>query len=140
MLSPDDPRILQLARAILSGFDKHYRLFRTISSEAKGRFERGDWAAVRAADRERIDMYDLRVREATELIARRFAGALSEEIWPSIKQAYLWLLYNHQQPECAETFFNSVACRLLHRRYFNNQYLFWRPGVSSQHIPSLQPT
>src|SRR5471032_707168 len=140
MLSPDDPRILQLARAILSGFDKHYRLFRTISSESKGRFERGDWAAVRAADRERIDMYDLRVREATELIARRFAGALSEEIWPSLKQAYLWLLYNHQQPECAETFFNSVACRLLHRRYFNNQYLFWRPGVSSQHIPSLQPT
>jgi isocitrate dehydrogenase kinase/phosphatase len=138
MLNPDDPRILQLARAILAGFDKHYRLFRTISSEAKGRFERGDWTAVRAADRERIDMYDQRVREATGLIGRRFAGALDEEIWPALKQAYLWLLYNHQQPECAETFFNSVACRLLNRRYFNNQYLFWRPGVATEHIPSLQ--
>jgi isocitrate dehydrogenase kinase/phosphatase len=139
-MSPDDPRIQQLARAILLGFDKHYRLFRAISADAKGRFERGDWSAARAADRERIDMYDQRVREATELISRRFAGALEEGIWPALKQAYLWLLYDHQQPECAETFFNSVACRLLHRRYFNNQFLFWRPGVSTEHIWALQPT
>jgi isocitrate dehydrogenase kinase/phosphatase len=142
MLSPEDDLrasyIQELARAILAGFDRHYRFFRTVSMEAKGRFERGDWAAVRAADRERIDLYDLRVREAAELIARRFS--VEERIWPALKQAYLWLLYDHQQPECAETFFNSVACRLLHRRYFNNQHLFWRPGVATDHISSLQPT
>ena len=42
-----------IARFILAGFDKHYRLFRAISAAAKERFEAGDWADVRRAARAR---------------------------------------------------------------------------------------
>ncbi|GAC1344909.1 MAG: bifunctional isocitrate dehydrogenase kinase/phosphatase [Myxococcales bacterium] len=129
-----------VARAVLAGFDKHYRLFRAVSSGARERFERGDWAAVRAAHRARVDMYDLRVREAVTAIRARFPAALGEEPWPEVKRAYLTLLYEHQQPELAETFFNSVACRLLGRSYRHNKYIFWRPGVSTEHIDSLRRT
>ena len=129
-----------VARAIRDGFDKHHRLFRESSAGAQGRFERGDWAAVREASRSRIDMYDQRVKESVQAINQRFQGAPTEQSWPAIKQAYRVLLYNHQQPELAETFFNSVACRLLHRRYFNNQFLFWRPAVATEHIESQQET
>jgi isocitrate dehydrogenase kinase/phosphatase len=38
-----------IAHALLEGFNKHYRLFRQISREAKGRFERAEWHAVRQA-------------------------------------------------------------------------------------------
>jgi isocitrate dehydrogenase kinase/phosphatase len=128
-----------IARAILEGFDKHYRLFRASSAAAKDRFERGDWAAVRQANRERIDMYDLRVREAVSGL-QRFPRAHEEVLWPAIKGAYVGLLLEHQQPELAETFFNSVASRVLDRTYYTNQHIFWRPAVSTEHIESLRET
>ena len=129
-----------IARIILSGFDKHYRIFRAMSAAAKDRFERADWAAVQRARIERIDMYDQRVREAVAALAERHPEAMSESIWPGVKQAYIALLVNHQQPELAETFFNSVACRVLSRTYYNNRHIFWRAAVSTEHIESLQKT
>lgn len=128
-----------IALAILDGFDKHYRLFRAISAAAKERFEASDWAAVRRANRVRIDMYDDRVREAVAGL-KNFPHATEESAWPAIKQHYVTLLLEHQQPELAETFFNSVASRVLARTYYNNRHIFWRPAVSTEHIESLRPT
>ncbi len=129
----------RIARVILDGFDKHYRLFRNLSAGAKDRFERGDWAAVREASRARIDMYDTRVREAVEALCRH-PEARDEALWPAIKKAYVGSLLEHQQPELAETFFNSVAARVLARTYYANSHIFWRPAVSTEHIESLRPT
>ena len=36
---------------------------------------------------------------------------------------------DHKQPECAETFFNSVSCKILHRGYFHNRFIFVRPAI-----------
>src|SRR4051794_37397475 len=112
-----------IAQAILDGFDKHYSLFRQTSFMAKDRFERADWAAAREAQRDRIGMYDQRVAEAVAAVMSRFPDAGREEaLWRRIKVEYIGLLYEaqHKQPECAETFFNSVARRLLDRRYYHN--------------------
>ncbi len=129
-----------IAGAILEGFDRHYRIFRKMCAEAQGRFERADWAAVRAAHGERIDLYDVRVRESVSDISARFPQARDDEtVWPQVKRAYIELLYDHRRPELAETFFNSVACRVLKRTYYRNEYLFWRPAVSSEFIEGDEP-
>jgi isocitrate dehydrogenase kinase/phosphatase len=133
------PEPQTIARTILAGFDKHYRLFRAISAAAKDRFERDDWSSARQANRERIGMYDARVRETVQLL-QGVPNASDEALWPSIKQVYVGLLLDHQQPECAETFFNSVAARVLDRTYYNNAHIFWRPAVSTEHIESLKET
>jgi isocitrate dehydrogenase kinase/phosphatase len=136
---PDLP--LEIARTIRDGFDKHYRLFRQTSAQAKQRFERGAWAEVREASRARIQMYDQRVIDAVGALHDRFPDALRDESrWPAIKLAYIGLLHEHHQPECAETFFNSVACHVLDRRYFKNAYLFWRPAISTEHLDGDEPT
>ncbi len=130
-----------IARTILEGFDRHYRLFRDISARAKERFERGDWAAVKQASRDRIGFYDQRVKEAVQTLHTRFPEARKvERLWPMVKQAYIPLLYDHHQPECAETFYNSVACRVLDRTYYRNEYIFSRPAVSTDHIRGTTPT
>ena len=36
---------------------------------------------------------------------------------------YIGLLTNHHQPELAETFFNSVTTKILHRTYFHNDFI-----------------
>ena len=53
----------RIARALVEGFDRHYRLFRETSANAKERFEQGRWAEAQLAVRERIRFYDVRVRE-----------------------------------------------------------------------------
>jgi isocitrate dehydrogenase kinase/phosphatase len=128
----------EIAQTILEGFDKHYRLFRETSARAKERFERADWAGVHRANVERIQMYDRRVEEAVAVIGERFP-TIDELLWQEIKQGYIGLLYDHKQPECAETFYNSVACRVLHRRYYSNEYIFFRPAVSTEHIDGKEP-
>ncbi len=134
----DTPDYQAIARTIVDGFDKHHRLFRTISAGAKQRFERGDWAAGQRANVERIEMYDARVAEGVQRL-KAFPGAANEANWPGIKQAFIGLLVNHQQPELAQTYFNSVASRVLQRAYYNNQNVFLRSIISTEHIESTQP-
>ncbi|MCC6623975.1 MAG: bifunctional isocitrate dehydrogenase kinase/phosphatase [Deltaproteobacteria bacterium] len=132
---------LEIARTILEGFDRHYRLFREISAAARLRFERADWPAGREADIERIQFYDRRVAEAVAVVRDRFPDAARDEsLWSEIKRRYIALLHDHQQPECAETFYNSVACRVLDRKYYRNEYIFWRPAVSTEHLVGSEPT
>ncbi len=129
-----------IAQALLEGFNKHYRLFRQISREAKGRFERGEWHAVRQAHAERIQFYGDRVRETVERLQRDFdTAALPDALWQEIKLQYVGLLTNHRQPELAETFFNSVSCRILRRTYYHNDFMFVRPAVSTEYMESDPP-
>jgi isocitrate dehydrogenase kinase/phosphatase len=130
-----------IARAILAGFDRHYALFRYNAQQAKARYEAGDWHAIRRLARERIAFYDQRVREATESLEKNYpTGDLSEAdaetLWQQVKRLFVGLLAEHKQPELAETFFNSVVTKLLHRTYFHNDFIFVRPAVSTEYLDS----
>jgi isocitrate dehydrogenase kinase/phosphatase len=130
-----------VAQAILAGFDRHYALFRYNAQQAKGRFEASDWHAIRILARERIDFYDARVREAIDRIERAFGAAeLAAHNWPPVKRHYVALLAEHRQPELAETFFNSVCAKLLHRTYFHNDFIFVRPAVATEHLDARPPS
>jgi isocitrate dehydrogenase kinase/phosphatase len=135
-----DPRAFEIAQAMLDGFNRHYRLFRETSRAAKARFEAADWHGQQRAQRERIEFYDLRVSEAAERLTREFdAPRLPMDVWQQIKLHYIGQLIDHHQPELAETFFNSVSTRLLHRSYFRNDFLFVRPAVSTEYIENDEP-
>jgi len=130
-----DPTALAVAQAMLAGFDKHYRIFRDTSRSAKQCFEKRDWVTVQRATRERILFYDQRVLEAVTQLTREYRAAqLGDAIWQQAKLEYIGLLTHHKQPELAETFFNSVFCRIRHRSYFQNDYIFVRPAVSTEYI------
>ncbi len=129
-----------IARAMLQGFNRHYRLFRQVSAAAKQRFENADWAGQQKAQRDRIAFYDQRVDESTERLQREFdAGSQPMEVWQQAKLHYIGLLTNHHQPELAETFFNSVTTKILRREHFNNEFLFVRPAVSTEYIENEEP-
>jgi isocitrate dehydrogenase kinase/phosphatase len=140
-----DPRAFAIAQAMLEGFNRHYRLFRATSAEAKKRFEAADWQGQQRAQAHRIEYYDKRVHEGAERLQREFdAQSLPMPVWHQIKLHYIGLLIDHHQPECAETFFNSVTTRILHHSYFRNDFIFVRPAVSTEYIendePAAQPT
>src|SRR5690554_5291092 len=132
------PQADKLAGIILEGFNRHYALFRYGAQRAKSLFEAADWHGIQQLSKERIEYYDMRVRECAarlnpilstmsrdtvqDLPRRQTLSDEQTRLWQSIKQAFVGLLGSHRQPECAETFFNSVSSRVLHRNYFNNDF------------------
>jgi isocitrate dehydrogenase kinase/phosphatase len=135
-----DSRAFDIAQAMLEGFNRHYQLFRETSAAAKERFERADWHGQQHAQRDRIEFYDKRVDEGAERLQNEFnAGSLSMDTWQQVKLHYIGLLTNHHQPELAETFFNSVTTKILHRSYFNNDFIFVRPAISTEYIENDEP-
>jgi len=138
--SDREAQALAIAQAMLDGFNRHYRLFRSCSQVARRYFESGDWLAIQHASRDRIDFYDTRVAECVERLEREFgATAADDALWERVKLHYIGLLIDHRQPECAEVFFNSVSCKILHRVYFHNRFIFVRPTISTEHIDLDSP-
>lgn len=92
--------------------------------------------ALAQLSRERIEYYDMRVRECILLVQKALKLTSQDVVvgadtvmppgerafWQAIKADYIQLLADHRQPECAETFFNSVSCRVLHRDYFPQRF------------------
>ncbi len=134
------PSALDIASTLLAGFNRHYRLFRQTSSHAKAQFEAADWVALTRAQRERILFFNDRVLETVATLQRMQVNqSLPTDLWAQAKLQYMGLLTHHLQPELAETFFNSVSCKILHRSYFHNDFLFVRPAVSTEYIENDEP-
>ena len=130
-----------IARVLLDGFDKHYRLFRQSSQAARRHFEQMTWKQAQAEARDRIAFYELRVKECVQTLEDEYDEAdLSDTVWREVKLHYIGMLTDHRQPELAETFFNSVCCKILHRTYFNNDFIFVRPAVSTEYIEPADAT
>jgi isocitrate dehydrogenase kinase/phosphatase len=137
----ETPQAQAIARTILDGFERHYRLFQEITAGALRRFESADWGTVQRVSRERIHYYDQRVDETLEQLRSRYGiHDPDEALWRRIKVEYVHLLHQHRQPELAETYFNSVFCHLFHRRYYNTRHIFVRPAVSTEHLELEVPT
>ena len=130
-----------VAQTILDGFNRHYSHFRQYSREGKECFERADWPRSVEVSAERILGYEQRVQETAVAIQREYpAVSTNNELWPRIKIVFIGMLMDHLQAECAESFYNSVACKVLHRDYYNSEYIFWRPAISTQHLRGSLPT
>lgn len=134
-----------MAAVILEGFDKHYRIFREASHNARQNFETQNWRGISDLIRGRIDYYDERVRECILVLEEEFdAVNLDKDIWQQVKLHYIGLLTYHHQPELAETFFNSIITRVLNHNYYHNDFIFLRPTISTEYIENdevrSQPT
>lgn len=127
----------QIAEIILTGFRKHFRLFQSVTARARQRFALADWQSYQQDSSERIQFYDSRVNETITLLRQQLpATCLNEPLWQQVKQHYLEYLLFHPQAELAETFYNSVFCRLFARKYFHNQNIFVESTLDKQHLPA----
>lgn len=142
-----------VASLMLHGFNRHYSLFRYSAQRAKSLFESRQWQGIQQLTRERIEYYDTRVNECTNTLKKQLKDsyipsedqhfeftAKQLDFWQSVKTEFIKLLADHHQPECAETFFNSVSCRILHRSYYNNDFMFVRPAVSTDYLDGVKPS
>jgi isocitrate dehydrogenase kinase/phosphatase len=145
-----------IAKKILSGFEQHYQNIKSASIEAKRCFEEKEWMKIESDSKLRLNFYDEQVdvfckNLSSELKKKTLYGAKDEynepthiekfdsEFWKKTKLMYIELITDHRQPELAETFYNSVFCRIFSRSFYNNQFIFTKPCVSLNYIDMDEP-
>ena len=153
-----DTLSLTIAKQILGGFEQHYRNIKKASIEAKRCFEEREWEKIEKDSKRRLNFYDKQVNTFCKKLSKDLNlkkqtvyGAKAEmhqqthldkfnsDFWKSTKLAYIELITQHKQPELAETFYNSVFCRMFARSFYNNQYIFTKPCVSLSYIDMDEP-
>lgn len=114
-----------ISQTILQGFDAQYGRFLEITSGAQERFERADWHAIQDAMKQRIQLYDHHVGlVVAQLQFMGLVQSLTPEMLSNIKRLYTALLPHYPRFEIAESFFNSVYCRLFQHRELTQDNLF----------------
>ncbi|EFV7480722.1 bifunctional isocitrate dehydrogenase kinase/phosphatase [Shigella flexneri] len=121
------PRGLELliAQTILQGFDAQYGRFLEVTSGVQQRFEQADWHAVQLAMKNRIHLYDHHVGLVVEQLRCITNGQSTDAAFLlRVKEHYTRLLPDYPRFEIAESFFNSVYCRLFDHRSLTPERLF----------------
>ncbi|WP_260291773.1 bifunctional isocitrate dehydrogenase kinase/phosphatase [Sedimenticola hydrogenitrophicus] len=125
----------QLARTIFTGFERHFSFFQEITRQVRQSYEQADWEAIRQASVDRISFYDRRVQEAIDKVRSTFdVSQVDDALWQRVKTQYQQFLVNYRRPELAETFYNSVFCKMFARQYFDNDKIFIESGVDREEL------
>ncbi|GAB6261472.1 bifunctional isocitrate dehydrogenase kinase/phosphatase [Photobacterium sp. R1] len=114
-----------VAHTILQGFDAMYGRFLDVTAGAQERFEDQAWMSIHQALKQRINFYDHHV----ELVSRQIQIMLGKqyanrEFLTAVKSSYEDLLLDYPRYDIAESFFNSVYCRIFDHRDINRDKLF----------------
>ena len=127
---------LEVAKDILSGFQKHYNAFQKSAIAAKTKFENSEWNKLLEDSKNRIYFYDKQVLNFCDNFK---IEPFNEALWLEVKIVYTNLISTYNQPELAETFYNSVFCRLFDKRFYNNNFIFVKPSISTAFIDMDDP-
>jgi len=129
---------LLIAQTILQGFDAQYGRFLEVTSGAQQRFEQADWHAVQQAMKQRIHLYDHHVGLVVEQLRCITGQTITDAAFLlRVKEHYTHLLPDYPRFEIAESFFNSVYCRLFDHRSLSPERLFIFSSQPEQRFRTL---
>jgi isocitrate dehydrogenase kinase/phosphatase len=101
-----------VARRLYDAFVTYHDAFRSITAQARARFERRDWTGAQADATARIALYKEWVDDAVHRAQAELGGRGNHDVWTAAKSAYSESVRDRADAEIAETFFNSVARRV----------------------------
>lgn len=102
------------ARAILDAFNTYRSQFKEITRRSQSHFIDRSWQAMRVDAARRLELYRQAVdRIETEIRQLLGDNGQDKRLWGDIKTAYSALLFNREDRELAETFFNSTTRRIF---------------------------
>lgn len=136
-----DSRVANIgAFAIHEAFLAYRQQFRTITQRAEQRFTARDWQGMQADAALRLALY----RQVVDQVVRRIQGLLNARlddrfIWAGMKAVYSGLIFDHDDWELAETFFNSITRRIFATIGVNPQIEFVATDYETPPTPAKTP-
>ena len=127
----------RIAREVLKHFVAYRALFKAITDTAQYRFEQELWLEIQQAASYRIDLYEQQLQKAVDSIACIIGSDVYEKpLWKEIKASYTGLLYQRDDSELAETFYNSIYCKVFKHRQLTDEYMFVRSSMAVRTVSS----
>jgi isocitrate dehydrogenase kinase/phosphatase len=124
--APGDSAARIIAGCVLDGFRSYRRAFDQLTRGARARFEAAAWADAQQASIDRIECYTRTVTTVADTL--RAAGEPDLVAWRAARAIFPELCRNLPDRELAETFFNSIYCRLWDHQEVVDANLFVHPA------------
>jgi len=110
-----DPQVHAAAALLVDAFSDYHARFADITRRARRRFERRDWLGSGTDARQRIDLYDICIRETQgRLDGFLDDRARSRPVWAAMRNSFELQIAGLPDREFYKTWFNSLS-----RRQFN---------------------
>jgi len=124
-----------IAMLILAGFADYRKQFQEVTAQAQLRFETANWNEVQLAAAQRIDLYEVAATRVADEV-RAVAGELIQDhhLWIQNRSKYSLIAGKRNDAELAETFYNSVYCRLLEHLKITNQHMYIRSALEGRSV------
>ncbi|MDF2183082.1 bifunctional isocitrate dehydrogenase kinase/phosphatase [Neptuniibacter sp. CAU 1671] len=121
----------RIAASVMVYFAEYRLNFQEMTEQARVCFESGDWGAIQDLSAQRIDLYEAMVAAAVTEMEHLLGEELYlSRLWNKAKPYYRRLLQQRTDPELAETFYNSVYCRVFRHGQIDDEHMFifssWR--------------
>lgn len=127
----------RIAREVLKHFVTYRMLFKLITDMAQQRFEQEQWLEIQQAASDRIDLYEQQLQKTIDSIACIVgANACEKLLWNEIKVSYIGLVCQRNDSELAETFYNSVYCKVCKHRQLTDENIFFHSLVAEHEVLS----
>lgn len=127
----------QIAEKILHRFANYREQFQTITAAAKLRFEKADWHQIQVSGAARIDLFQTTTaKTAAEVVEQAGMTASDSSVWLGVKACYQNLIVERTDFELAETFYNSIYCKVFNYRNLLDSHMFIRSSQEGREINS----
>ncbi|NVK42410.1 MAG: bifunctional isocitrate dehydrogenase kinase/phosphatase [Oceanospirillaceae bacterium] len=125
----------RIADAVLEKFADYRSRFQTITAAAQLRFEKADWHAIQRAGASRIDLYEDNTESAADAIVDQLGEVVYDAtLWHDVKRRYAEKIRVRNDPELAETFFNSIYLKVLKYGELDDAHMFIRSDYEGRTI------
>ncbi len=129
-----------VAREIRDAYVRCQELFRAITRRARRRFAGRDWHGMHDDSAQRLDVYASTIDDIETRLRTTLGQRLQSRIlWGGAKAVYSGLIYDREDWEIAETFFNSVTRRVFSTVGVDNDIEFVHTDYVSPPIPTRRP-
>ncbi|MEH0157626.1 isocitrate dehydrogenase kinase/phosphatase AceK regulatory subunit [Limibacter armeniacum] len=130
----------KVAQHILNGFDEYFATFLEMTRKAKGRFEAADWQGAQRALEKRLLMRKKIVKRVKREIVEQVGEQVRQvSFWQQVKVFYTIMISDYCNNDIAETFFNSVFCKIFHHTQINNDLIFVSPAQQYNYVQIHEP-
>ncbi len=127
----------RIADAVLEKFADYRTRFQNITSVARLRFEKADWHAIQKAGAARIDLYENNTEEAARAIVEQLGDVVYDaRLWHDTKRCYAQKIQQRNDPELAETFYNSIYLKVFKHHELDDAHMFIRSAYEGSPINS----
>jgi isocitrate dehydrogenase kinase/phosphatase len=127
----------RIADAVLEKFADYRTRFQNITAVAQLRFEKADWHAIQRAGAARIDLYEDNTEEAAQAIVEQLGEVVYDaRLWHDAKRCYAQKIGQRNDPELAETFYNSIYLKVFRHHELDDAHMFIRSAYEGTAIHS----